>query len=340
MLTQNQLKEIREHLESSQNPLFFFDNDLDGLCSFLLFRRFLGRGKAVPIKSFPKLDESYTRKIRELNPDKIFILDKPLVSKEFLDYCKQHGLEVVWIDHHEPQDVKGVHYYNPMKNKKPSKEPVSYICWQVVQKDDWISLIGCLYDWYLPDFVKDFSKKYPGLLDSTKSVEDIRFKSDMGKLLMILTFGLKDTMTNVLRMIRGLIEAQSPSEVFSGDKKYESVLRRYNQLNRTYKKLVDKAIRQQHGKIVYFQYGGDMSLSREICNEVYYHFPSKIIMIAFVKGEKVNISLTSPTIDLRPIIVKIMEEIEGNGGGHAQACGASVKLDDLKRFKEIVESYA
>ena len=31
MLTEKQLKEIREHLEKAQNPVFFFDNDADGL---------------------------------------------------------------------------------------------------------------------------------------------------------------------------------------------------------------------------------------------------------------------------------------------------------------------
>ena len=36
MLTKKQKTEIKEHLEKSQNPLFFFDNDNDGLMSFLL----------------------------------------------------------------------------------------------------------------------------------------------------------------------------------------------------------------------------------------------------------------------------------------------------------------
>jgi single-stranded DNA-specific DHH superfamily exonuclease len=39
MLNDKQIDEIREHLEKAQNPLFFFDNDDDGLCSFLLLQR-------------------------------------------------------------------------------------------------------------------------------------------------------------------------------------------------------------------------------------------------------------------------------------------------------------
>ena len=44
MLTEKQIIEIREHLEKAQNPIFFFDNDYDGLTSYLQLRRHIGRG--------------------------------------------------------------------------------------------------------------------------------------------------------------------------------------------------------------------------------------------------------------------------------------------------------
>jgi len=55
MLNEKQINEIRNHLEKAQNPLFFFDNDNDGLTSFLLLQRYIGRGKGVVIRSFPDL---------------------------------------------------------------------------------------------------------------------------------------------------------------------------------------------------------------------------------------------------------------------------------------------
>mgnify|MGYP000905709012 CR=1 FL=1 len=72
MLREKEISEIREHLERAQNPLFFFDNDSDGVCSFLILQRYLGRGKGVCIKSFPSLDRRYLRKVYELNADYIF----------------------------------------------------------------------------------------------------------------------------------------------------------------------------------------------------------------------------------------------------------------------------
>ncbi len=125
MLTKKQINEIREHLEFAQNPLFFFDNDDDGLVSFLLLRRFIERGRGIPIKSFPDLNESYLKRIEELNPDYIFILDKPLVSLEFLKKCAEKNLPVVWIDHHTVEKIdlpENVSYYNSFfvdgKNKR------------------------------------------------------------------------------------------------------------------------------------------------------------------------------------------------------------------------------
>ena len=84
MLKPSQLSELKELLEQSQNPIFFYDNDADGLCSFLLLRRFLGKGKGVAIRSYPKLSGSYAKKLKELNADRVFILDKPLISEELV----------------------------------------------------------------------------------------------------------------------------------------------------------------------------------------------------------------------------------------------------------------
>ncbi|MBA7634037.1 hypothetical protein ES703_41611 [subsurface metagenome] len=151
MLTKNQISQIKEHLDKAQNPLFFFDNDVDGLCSFLLLQRCIGRGKGVAIKSFPGLIVDYFRKVGELNADYIFILDKPVVSEEFWKRVEQINIPVVWIDHHEinKEDIpEFVNYYNPLFNKSKSNEPVTALCYQIINKknDLWLAVIGCISD--------------------------------------------------------------------------------------------------------------------------------------------------------------------------------------------------
>src|SRR3989338_6406655 len=123
MLTEKQREEIKEHLERAQNPLFYYDNDADGLCSFILLRRFLGRGKGVAIRSFPDLNASYARKAQELKADYVFVLDKPVVSEEFAEEIDKLGLPLVWIDHHDIQSkilerkFENLKVYNPALNK-------------------------------------------------------------------------------------------------------------------------------------------------------------------------------------------------------------------------------
>ena len=79
MLTEKQFEELREHLEKAQNPVFLYDNDADGFCSFVLLRRFIGRGKGVAVRTYPEIDIGYAKRAKELGADYIFVLDRPFL---------------------------------------------------------------------------------------------------------------------------------------------------------------------------------------------------------------------------------------------------------------------
>jgi len=337
MLTEEQVKEIREHLDKAQNPIFFFDNDADGLCSFLLLARYIGRGKGVAIKSHPDLNHSYSRKLYELKPDYVFILDKPLVSDGFLEETKKLNLPVVWIDHHDLVNVEGVYYYNPKQNNEKSLEPTSYLCWQVSRKkeDIWLAVIGCIGDWYMPDFIDEFKKNYKDLWkDGIKTSFQALYETDIGKIARILGFALKDRTSNVVRMLKILLKMKDPREILQNERNH--ILFRFNQVNRKYQKLLEKTKRFVKDKLIYFQYGGDLSLSSDIANELSYRFPGKIIVVAFIKGSKANISLRGENV--KKITLKAIEGLEGaTGGGHEEATGAKINVEDLPKFKERIE---
>jgi single-stranded DNA-specific DHH superfamily exonuclease len=93
MLTKKQITEIKEHLDKAQNPLFFFDNDVDGLTGFLILQRYLGRGKGVIMRGVKSFNQEHFRKVEELNPDYVFLVDfTPEFDKEFLDFFEQKGI--------------------------------------------------------------------------------------------------------------------------------------------------------------------------------------------------------------------------------------------------------
>jgi len=344
MLNEEEIQEIKNHLNKAQNPLFFFDNDADGLCSFLILARAIGKGKGVAIKSFPELNQSYARKLYELNPDYVFILDKPIISKEFLEEADKLNLPIVWIDHHDVEvgDLKKfskLYYYNPSKQDKKSSEPVTYWSYKISGKkeDLWLAVAGCIGDNFWPDLVDDFEREYRELWkEKANSAFQALYETEIGKITQIMNFALKDRTSNVVRMLKFLLKIKSPLEILE-DVPSNHMLFRFNQVNKKYQKLIEKAKKfVGRGKLIFFQYGGDLSLSADVANELSYRFPGKIVVVAYLKGAKANISLRGENI--RKITLKAIEGLEdATGGGHAGATGAKINVEDLIKFREKIE---
>ena len=178
MIPEEQLTEIRKAFSESARPLVFFDDDPDGLCSFLQFYKLNIEAKGVIYKAAGPLDEKFLRKVEEYHPDNIFILDVPEVSQEFLDKAKN----VYWLDHHTPCNRKNVKYYNPMIIE-PDNRPISYWSYRIAEKSLWIAMVGSISDWFIPEELAfDFRKEYPNLLppEITKP-EEALFCSKAGK---------------------------------------------------------------------------------------------------------------------------------------------------------------
>jgi hypothetical protein len=58
MLTDAEIKELRTELETSKKPLILFDDDTDGLSSFLLFYKFL-KPLVEDVKGLPIKDSQF-----------------------------------------------------------------------------------------------------------------------------------------------------------------------------------------------------------------------------------------------------------------------------------------
>jgi single-stranded DNA-specific DHH superfamily exonuclease len=339
MLNLKQLGEIRDQLETSQNPLFFFDNDVDGLCAFLILRRAIDRGKGVPIKSFPDLKEQYLRKVDELNPDAIFILDKAEVSEEFIEGVKERNLPITWIDHHKTKTgkklIKKTEYYNSL----PEGTPTTAIAQNIFDRktDLWLAMIGCIGDVYKPDFAEEFEKKNPELYNSKISAFDALHSTEVGKIVRMLNFGLMDTATNVIRLIKFLFEAKNIYDLLEENPKTRQLHKRYSQLNDFYLKQIKKAEENfdENSPALFFSYSGATSMSSDISNRLSYDYKNKLIVVAFKRPEKINLSIRGK--NALKITNKITKEIPNStGGGHEEATGAMIPLDEWENFKEKV----
>lgn len=340
MLTKKQIEEIREHLERAQNPLFLYDNDADGLCSFLLLRRWLGRGKGFAVRSYPDLNEQYVKKVEEYKADYVFILDKPIVSNVFFEELDKLGIQVVWIDHHKTEEKIGkfdnLFIYNSAM--KGESKPTTAMCYDVTNRkeDLWIALVGCIADHHIPEFSNEFQKMYPNLWKKgIKKPFDAYYGAEIGKVVQALNFGLKDSVSNTLALQNFLLECKSPEDVLSEVPENEKFRNTYGKIKKRYDVLIQEAKKQIGDEMIFFYYGGDTSMSSDLSNELSYLYPKHIICIVFIKGDLANISLRGKNV--KKILEDILPEIEGSrGGGHPNAVGARIKNSQIELFKKML----
>ena len=339
MLSKEKLQELREQLESSQNPLFLFDNDVDGLCSFLILRRSIDRGKGVAIKSYPDLKEQYLKKIDELNPDLVVILDKAEVSEEFIVGCREKNLPIIWIDHHKTKTSKELIDKTSYHNSFPSSEPTTYIAQKVFNRkeDLWLAMIGCINDVYMPEFAKEFAKEFPELFNANLSAFDALHKTEIGKIALMLNFGLMDSTTNVVNLIKYLFKARDSYDILEENKYNKNLHEKFSELRKFYNAQIEKAEERldKNSQLLFFSYSGSTSMSSQIANKLCYLHKDKLIVVAYKRPEKVNISIRGK--NALEITEKITEKINGStGGGHKEATGAMVPIDQFDNFKKLV----
>jgi len=279
--------------------------------------------------------------------------------------ANKDNIPVVWIDHHcmetKPEN-DWVSYYNPYYYNKTS-EPVSYICYKIAGKkeDICIALIGCISDCYVPDFYSEFEAKYPELgKKNSKSAFDLLYNSEIGKIArvldfslkdtvtnvvkmlkfmmkVILDFSLKDTVTNVVKMLKFMMKVKGPMDILEENFKTKQILKRYEQINSKYQELIEKARKLAKGRLLYFQYGGSLSLSSNLANQLIYEFSDKVVVVVYMKEDVANISVRGAG-NIRALTLKAIEGIEGaTGGGHEHATGAKMDVGDLDKFRKKVE---
>lgn len=335
MLTPPQVAFVQEELKTAKNPLFFYDDDGDGLCAFLLLWRIHKLGKGVMVKSSPKLDMAFFRKVEEYNPDKILVLDIPLGDQEFVDKANR---PIFWIDHHQPLDLKKVHYYNPRIKDPEAYIPTTRMAWQISQdpNDLWIAMTGCLYDWHMPDFASEFVQKYPELMPEECDLSTAVYQHPVGKLVRIFSFLLKGSSSDVSKSIKILTRINTPHEILlqeSASGRY--LYKRFEKINQKYEPLIEEAKKKAgRGKLLLFYYTEQQwSFTSDLANELINLHPQKVVIIARKKSGEMKCSLRGKT-PIADVLEKALVGINGYGGGHPNACGAVIKEEDWERFLE------
>ena len=335
ILPEKQIKQLREALETATRPLFLFDDDPDGLCSFLLLYRFCHEGKGVMVKTTSRLTEDWVRKVDEYNPDKVFILDVPVVEQEFIDGV---DVPIYWVDHHMPVERRKINYFNPRLVDLKAYIPTTRMAYEVVKRDTWIAAVGCVADWYLPDFKDKLVREYPYLMDKkVNDPETALFETTTGKLARMFSFILKGKSGDVMKCVKILTRVEDPKEILEGTSSQgKFILKRFERINEKYQDLLKQVNNVRRvGDIVLFTYHEDQwSFTSELSQEIAHRNPKNVVLVCREKGGEFKCSLRSRKKPILPALEQALVGVEGFGGGHEMACGAVIKEEDFDRFVE------
>lgn len=342
MLTEKEIQQIRSELDHCTRPLFLFHDDADGLCSFLLFYRYKKEGKGIVVKTAPKLGEIFLRKVEEYQPDKVFVLDIPVKNQEFIEKCTA---PIIWIDHHEPVQIDGIKYYNGKRHNPKEYIPVSYYNYVITEQNEWISMIGCLGDAFIPPFMDEFRRKNPNLISKkTEDMKKILYSTKIGLLTKIFNFSLKGKGSDVTRNVKILTRIENPEEILEQKTPRGKLLwKHYEKINQKYESLLKRLFNKKtKSKMLVFIYDeNNMALSATLANEAVYKMPDKFIIVGRYRNGEYKMSLRYYNQPLPEILQIALQGLDGYGGGHPYACGACVKDYDFPQFvqniKEIIE---
>jgi single-stranded DNA-specific DHH superfamily exonuclease len=135
-------------------------------------------------------------------------------------------------------------------------------------------------------------------------------------------------------MQKFLTSCRSPADVLAENMGTAGFREHIFEMRHKFDTLLEAAQAEFKGDVLFFEYGGDLSISSELSNALSYYNKDKHIAVAFKKGGIVNISLRGK--GAKKILESILPQIpNSNGGGHENAVGARIPVTELDKFKEL-----
>ncbi len=335
MIPEDKLKEIRQFIDKSENPLFFFDDDADGVSSFLLCYHYKKKGHGVIVNSTPRVTKQHLRKVKEYNPDLVVVLDLAELDQEFIDNCP---CKVLWVEHHEVLERSEVHYYNPRMWEPIDNRPVTYWIYRALGGPIWIATLGSVGDWFIPEFLQEFKDKYPDLMEKeVNNPENALFNSSFSLLFRAYSFNFKGTAKNALQSVKVLTRISSPYDILqqkTSEGRY--IYKKFLTVEKEYQELLKK-VKVSDDKFVYFEYQEKKyAFTGDLGNYLTAKYPDRLIIVARRKSDEMICSIRTGKYNALQILKKSLEGVSGHGGGHRNACGAVIKIKDFEKFKENV----
>lgn len=343
-LTPHELKVFEDAVVNAKRPVIFYDDDADGLCSYLLCQRRRGEAIGVRVHGTSIVTLDFARKVEENLPDVVIILDKPQVEQAFIDAI---DVPIFWLDHHEPQKPSGKHvtYLNPRVHEDADNRSTTYWVYRALgrKEDLWVAAVGSISDWQITDVAEEFWNEYPDLLKAVKTPPEAIYQEPFETLIRMFQFNLKGDNADVRTAVKILGRVESPYELLNKTTpRAKLVAKRYAMVQKEYDKLLAAAKKSVNDSPILFHLYPtlEISLVSEVSNQLLYEYPDKIIFICRVHNGEYKLSIRSANREIASAVKHAMQSTgaRGNAGGHSHACGGRIVEDDFPKFFEAFKA--
>ena len=367
-----QLLKIEREIAKSKKVFVFFDKDLDGSCSYIQLK--LGFPSIIcggfPVGKDKTSQQKALKNVCE-DCDCVVFLDMPVICDDVLEKLNDKCL--IWIDHHIENSKKNIEkfsvlHFNPSFFPNCESFAVSFWIYEIMRlrgkENSFWGALGSLGDFSLTSCVKDllvecredFNILFDGI--SRELVESVLLclESPSQKSAVVIrklwyeTYFIKFKMFfDLLYKFEKLEDAfciveeilsytpkKLSSELLFGMRehfvKFREVLEEIKSHIIIAQKVWDRSV-------LWYEYSDtSFSFNRQLSEELQYRIPNCcVIVCAFWKKTK-NIWTCSfrsqGKYDVNEIVVKSLQGLQGNGGGHKYAAGVSVCEKDFEKFKE------
>ena len=114
------------------------------------------------------------------------------------------------------------------------------------------------------------------------------------------------------------------------------IYKKFNYYNKEYQDILKEASQTKSKILLHIYPYNKTSFPSELSNELLYKHPNKLILAGRDRNGEIKFSVRGKDIKVLPIVKKVLETLEGRGGGHEYACGLQIKSVDLDKLLKII----
>ncbi len=136
-----------------------------------------------------------------------------------------------------------------------------------------------------------------------------------------------------MESINALLKIDDPREILNQtSERGELIYQKYDDMISRYEELLESVEVPDEKLLVFTYQDSESSYTSDLANEILYRHPDKVIIVGRIDKGLVKCSLRSSELNIKDIVNDCIQRVRGSGGGHPNACGAAIAVDDFEKF--------